>query len=206
MKNLQIHLDQIVTSRAFSLTEQEENFLLAKAWNEDIRKVPRFTGLPKIHNKPSKFRPIIPCHSFTGETAASMLCTLLEDEVKSSPTILLNSRVLAQELIKVKVTFGKKAFMLSADVEAFYRNVPLIAIHDIVEQAATKHHGQIKGLLARELCSIANNYLVFRYGSELFFQRNGLAMGVASSPHIANLYASKYEQHMLEDPNVLLYK
>jgi len=31
-------------------------------------------------------------------------------------------------------------------------------------------------------------------------------MGVARSPHIANLYASKYEQHMLKYPNVLLYK
>jgi len=206
MKNLQRHIDQVVMSRAYSLTEQEENFLLANAWNEDLRKLPPFSGLPKIHKKPTKFRPIIPCHSFTGETAASMLCHLLEDEVKSSPPILLNSRTLAKILTKVKVPFGKTAFMLSADVEAFYPNVPLNAIHDVVEEAATKHHGQIKCFLARELCSIANNYLVFGYGSELFLQTDGLAMGVASSPHIANLYAAKYEQHMIKDPKVLLYK
>jgi len=148
MKNLQRHIDQVVMSRAFFLTEQEENFLLANDWNEDLRKGPRFSGLPKIHKKPTQFRLIIPCYSFTGETAASMLCHLLEDEVKSSPTILLNSRTLAEILTKVKVPFEKTAFMLSGDVEAFSPNVPLSAIHDVVEEAATKHHGQIKGHLA----------------------------------------------------------
>ena len=206
MKNMQRHIDQVVMSRAYSLTEQEENFLLANAWNKDLRKLPRFSGLPKIHKKPTKFRPIIPCNSFTGETAASMLCHLLEDEVKSSPTVLLNSRTLAEILTNVKVIFGKTAFMLLADVEAFYPNVPLKAIHNVVEEAATKDHGQIKGHLAREFCSIANNYLVFRYGSELFLQTDGLAMGVARSPHIANLYAAKYEQDMIKDSNTLLDK
>ena len=40
----------------------------------------------------------------------------------------------------------------------------------------------------------------------MFWQTNGLAMGVASYPHIANLYAAKYEQHMQSSSNVLLYK
>ena len=54
--------------------------------------------------------------------------------------------------------------------------------------------------------SIANLYFVFRYGGELYLQTDGLAIGVVSSPHIANLYTTKYEQYMLKDPNVLLYK
>jgi len=77
-----------------------------------------------------------------------MLCHLLEDEVISSPTILLNGRILAEILSKVKVPFGKTPFMLSGDVEAFNPNVPLNAIHDVVKQAATKHYGQIKGQFA----------------------------------------------------------
>ena len=206
MNNCQRHIDLIVMSRAYSLTEQEELFLQANPWNEDLRRLPRFSGLPKIYKKPTKFRPIIPCHSFIGETGASMLSHLLDAEVKNCNTILLNSRTLAQELTKIKIPFGKKAFMLSADVEAFYPNVPLNAIHDVVEKAVTKHHGEIKGKLARELCSIANNYLVFRYGSDLFVQTNGLAMGVACSPHIANLYTAAFEEHMSVDPNVLIYK
>jgi len=204
-KHLQRHIDQVVMSRTYSLTEQEENILLAYTWNDDLRKLPRFSGLHKIHKKPTKFRPIIACHSFTGETAASMLCHLLEDKVKSSPTVLLNSRTLNEIITKLKVTFGKTAFMLSVEVEAFYPNVPLNAIHDIVEEAVTKYHRQIKGHLARELYSIVNNYLVFIYSSELYLPTDGLAMGVASSPHIANLYAARYEQHMIKDLNVLLY-
>ena len=125
-----------------------------------------------------------------------MLCHLLEDEIKSLPTILLNSRMLAQELLQILIPIGQKAFILSADVEAFYPNVPLSAIHNVVEHVTIKHYGELKGQLARQLCSIANNDLVFRYGSNLFWQTNGLAMGVASSPHITNLYAAKYEQHM----------
>ena len=135
-----------------------------------------------------------------------MSCHLLEDEIKSSPTILLNSRMLATELLKIQVTMVQKAFMLSADVEGFHPNVPLSPIHDVVEHATTKHHGELKGQLARELCSIANNYLVFRYGSNLFWHTNGLAIEVASSPHIANLYAAKYEQHKQSLTHVLLYK
>jgi len=96
--------------------------------------------------------------------------------------------------------------MLSADIEVFYPNVPLNAIHDVVENAVTKYHEEIKGKLDHELCSIVNNYLVFRYGSNLFVQTNGLARGVACSLYIANLYTPAFEEHMPVDPNVLIYK
>ena len=144
MNNLNHHIKKIVLSKTYPLTEQEENFLVGYTWNGDIRKLPRFSGLPKIHKKPTKFIPIIPCHSFTGEATSKMLCHLLEDEMKSSPTILLNSRTLAPELRKIQVPFGQKASMLSPHVEAFYPNVPLNTIHDVVEHATTKHHGELK--------------------------------------------------------------
>ena len=144
------------------MTEQEENFLVDYTWNGDIRKLPRFSGLPTIHIKPTKFIPIIPYHSFPGEATSKMLWHLLKDEIKSTPTMLLNSRTLAQELHQIQLPFGQKVFMLSADVEAFHPNVLLNAINDVVQHATTKHHKELKGQLGREFCSVENNYLVFR--------------------------------------------
>jgi hypothetical protein len=59
----------------------------------------------------------------------------------------------------------------------------------------------------QRMFDIANLELVMRFQDQLFVQRKGLAMGVASSPDIANLYGAYFEESIVkEDKDILFYR
>ena len=197
----------------YKFTKQEVEWL--RSSKELVNNFPEFSGLPKIHKKPFAFRPIVPCHSVVSGPPAKMLSKMLKPAIKATWSIIRNSGEVASKLSSIKLDPTKKVYLLSADVVSCYTNIPLEKLPEVCERALYKYPNHKERLLSdmrlsKKLCRIANDRLVFSYTNELgikeyYLQRKGLAMGVACSPDLANLFLAEHETHMSEQADVLYY-
>jgi hypothetical protein len=168
-----------------------------------LQTIPVFQGIVKMKNL--KLRPIVPATT-TGwlfGPAAKLVSKALKPAIRSSPTIIESSKELAKALSQIKLPRGKRVAICTADVEAFYTNVPLNMTREIVEI-----HGPSDPNLNRilqDLAVVANERLLFKYEGIVYNQVQGLAMGVGCSPDIANLYAAKFEKTFPTKPEVLYF-
>ena len=197
---------------------------VARAGEEII--YPQFHGLPKIHKKPTGFRPIIPCHSVCFNPAAKFVSKELKPLVKAAPSIIHGTKDLFTRLSQLRIEPRRKFFFVTGDVVAFYPNVPLIscidivtamyedwlfrhstvAVHPLVEPNSLENN-LVKLKIFKRAIEIGNTQLITQHGDKFFEQLNGLAMGVADSPDLASLYGYHFEERskILDHPQVAFY-
>ena len=185
--------------------------------------VPTFYGIPKIHKEPVKMRPIIPCHSAIQNPAAKFVSKSLKPLVKAASTIIHGSKDLAIKLSKLVLKPGRKWYICTGDVVAYYPNIPIDHCIDIVLDLYEESVGT-KGLSAEELnrldkktihtlelftrcLLVGNKHLITHFQGRYFEQMRGLAMGVADSPDLANLYGWFFERNspVLQDARTAFY-
>ena len=185
------------------------------------RCVPLFYGIPKIHKEPVKMRPIIPCHSAVQNPAAKFVSKKLKPLIMAAPTVIHGTKDLAVKLSKLELTKGRQFFIVTGDVVAFYPNIPIQHCLDIVStlyaeeymDGTTQDDPEKYAMMLREAevfhkcLHLGNLNLITRYGDEYFRQKRGLAMGVADSPDLANLYGWYFERkaNILLHPSVPYY-
>ena len=195
--------------------------------------IPKFYGIPKIHKTPTRFRPIVPCHSALQNPAAKFCSKMLKPLIESSPYILKGSKQLALDLSKLQLQRGRKFWLVTGDVVAFYPNVPvdqgiacvmeLFEAHyderpatpsdrsdlGIAEGPPSEAEGRDyspcpPGMLSQAL-NVALTNLILSYGNKTYQQVRGLAMGVACSPDVANLYGHYFEAQQIPDLDRLAF-
>ena len=178
--------------------------------------LPVFHGIPKIHKEPVKMRPIVPCHSAIQNPAAKYISKNLKPIIKSAPAILHGSKDLAIKLSQIKLIPRRQFFIVTGDVVAFYPNIPLehcldIAVHMYEEfnfggPATTPEQMHLTEMFIRCL-NVANKNLIMRFEDTLYRQVQGLAMGIACAPDLANLYGWYHERKLkiLEHPLIPFY-
>ena len=187
---------------------------------------PLFHGLPKIHKKPTGFRPIIPCHSVCFNPAAKFVSKELKQLIKEAPSIIHGTKDLFTRLSQLRIDPRRKLYFVTGDVVAFYPNIPLQSCINIVssmyEQWLLDHSNNSdiplldpnslqNNLLKLEVfkgaIEIGNTKLITQHGEKYFLQLGGLAMGVADSPDLANLYGYHFEKlsNILHHPQVVFY-
>ena len=186
--------------------------------------LPKFYGILKIHKKPVKMRPIIPCHSAVQNPAAKYVDKNLRPLILEAPTIIHGTKDLAIKLSKLNINTNPKYFIITGDVVAFYPNIPITEYMTIILHMYEEFIGTIGInpatistlkerrkfsliLLFAECLHLGNTKLICTYMGKYYLQLKGLAMGVASSPSIANLYGWFYEGQcgILNDPNIIFY-
>ena len=160
--------------------------------------VPLFYGIPKIHKEPVKMRPIIPCHSAIQNPAAKYVSKILKPIIQLAPTIIHGTKDLAIKLSTLKLQYGRKFYIVTGDVVAYYPNIPINKCIDIVCELYLQHYhnGQTptdelklhEADIFIECLHIANRELILQYEDTIYLQKRGLAMGVADSPDLANLF------------------
>ncbi|KAH9474190.1 hypothetical protein JR316_0002860 [Psilocybe cubensis] len=190
-------------------------------------KYPQFHGIPKIHKKPTGFRPIIPCHSVVFNPAAKFVSKELKPIIKSTPSIIHGTKDLFTRLSQLRIDPKRQWYFVTGDVVAFYPNIPLDLCIEIVcsmyeewllnaseENTALAHinpnsleNNLVKLGIFKRAIEIGNTQLITQHGSRYFRQKNGLAMGVADSPDLANLFGAHFEikSKILDHPNVAFY-
>ncbi|OBZ65050.1 hypothetical protein A0H81_14966 [Grifola frondosa] len=164
-------------------------------------KVPVFYGIPKIHKIPTKFRPIIPCHSCAQAPAGKYVSKVLKNLIAETRFCIKGSKDLATRFSKLKLSGLQKYWIVSGDIVAFYPNVPLAECLNIITNKVTQSGLQEGASLHLFISCMqaACRELLLDFQGESYIQLNGLAMGVACSPDMANLYAAHYEEKSFDD-------
>jgi hypothetical protein len=168
--------------------------------------VPQFYGIPKIHKQPVKMRPIIPCHSAIQNPAAKYCSKKLKPMVTSAPTIIHGTKDLAIKLSKLVIDRSRKWYIVTGDVVAYYPNIPIKHCLDVVSHLYCEFYrngrtpNQCTEVENQEdeifhMClQLGNTNLVTQFEDKFYEQIKGLAMGVADSPDLANLYGWYFER------------
>ena len=158
------------------------------------KNMPNFHGLPKVHKEPWALRPIVPCHSYPLTNASKVLSMVLKPLVRDSPWILESTQDLARLLQDIKLDQSRKYWLCTGDVTAMYPNIPRQRAHAILSEtmtAATDDTREVQ--LVSKLAQWSDNFLAFRHQNKVFYQKDGLAMGIPAAPDVANLYMSHFE-------------
>ena len=184
--------------------------------------VPRFYGIPKIHKLPVKFRPILPCHSAIQNPAAKFISKMLKPLVAEALTVIHGSKDLAIKLSQLRLNPGEKYYIVTGDVVAYYPNIPLDVCLTRITEMFREWVLRVEGdenrfwlgssierfleFFSRAL-EIGNTELLTQFDGQIYQQLNGLAMGVADSPDLANLYGWYCEKRdgILDDPRIAFY-
>lgn len=181
-----------------------------RGYEENKKFYPTFYGLPKIHKTPVAMRPIVPCHSVVIGPPAKYVSKQLKPLVDACPTIIKGTKDLAQKLSKLQLDKTRRWYLVTGDVVAFYTNINLKRCIEIVTDMyqdyylnvahqVKDHHDRItmhtwRLLLFKRLLELGNTNLVFQFENEFYEQVSGLAMGVADSPDLANLFGYYFEK------------
>jgi hypothetical protein len=178
--------------------------------------IPVFYSIPKIHKTPVKGRPIIPCHSAIMNPAAKYVSKRLKPLIKAAPTIIHGTKDLAIKLSKLNINTHRRWYIVTGDVVAYYPNVPLDACLDIVYNAYKvwfdinddrEFYRDRHLWFFKEALRIGNTQLITQFQDKTYEQLRGLAMGVADSPDLANLYGCHFEEksNVLDDQKIAFY-
>ena len=176
-----------------------------------IYKIPQFYGLPKIHKSFVTVPPIRPivsqCNSLLS-TTAKFLDHILQPLAKSYPDYLHNSTSLIN--ILENTTLSRNTILVSLDIVSLFPSIPQSECLSIIHQELLTHSNLLTfnpNLIMQLLdLHLRNNY--FEFGSFIFKQTTGIAMGAAFSPTVANIYMSVFIKRFLstcsETPVILL--
>ena len=213
--------DMTIDHLELSILNLYDYFLSKVTRKGELHTLPNFYGIPKIHKKPVGFRPIIPCHSVVFNPAAKFVSKELKSLVNSSPTIIHGTKDFIIKLSQLRIDTGRKWFFVTGDVVAFYPNVPLQSCINVVcemyedwlmkDTGAPGSRKQEQDLLRLKIfkraIEIGNTQLITHHMGRYFLQLNGLAMGVADSPDLANLWGIHGEKRFLakHDKRVFFY-
>jgi hypothetical protein len=187
---------------------QLANFLRSKIPEDaDVDLViPAFYVIPKIHKTPVKFRPIVPCHSAMQNPCAKYVSKALKPLLAERPYLLRGSKDLALKLKNLHIPPGRKAWLVSGDIVAFYPTILTDVCMKIVQDWYNQFAGQTTSLSEKVLSGrclrAACRNLITTFAGRTFLQTRGLAMGVACSPDLANLFGCFYEEKVLPDDRI----
>jgi len=160
--------------------------------------VPLFYGIPKIHKEPVKMRPIIPCHSTVQNPAARYVSKILKPIIQLAPSIIHGTKDLAIKLSKIQLSMSRKFYLITRDAAAYYPSIPIEKCINIVGAFYMEfyHNGIMptdtiklhEAHIFLRCFNVGNQELILRYEDKMYLQKQGLAMGVADSPNLANLF------------------
>ena len=198
------------------LHPQLSEFLVSNIPDEDPDdelcgyKLPQFYVIPKIHKKPTGYRPIVPCHSVVQEPAAKVVSKYLKRLLAWFPTIIKGSKDLAQKLSEIQTLHPyRKVYICTGDIVAFYPNLNRDhAVREVLKvwfNYCDRFTEEVapweRALVAKCLQLAVSSPLFVQFQDSFKQQIRGIPMGQSCSPDIANLFGALFERDILiENP------
>jgi len=198
-KNVLISMlrDKVITAAVFQKLSVEADNLRYRI----------FYTLPKIHKPSSSWsikhkippgRPIVG-NSYSEDTEiCKFIDSFLKPIVAKQPFVLSNTDQLLYALANLSIK--KEAILFSLDVNSLYTNIPIAKGIETVKYFFDKYPDQNrsdKHILSLLSISLYKNDFVFN--GKYFRQTKGVAMGKQFAPNFANLYMSRWENHVLNE-------
>jgi hypothetical protein len=208
-----IHLSdhkQLSTFMSHCIPDEES----VNEWTNWKKFVPEAYAIPKIHKNPWKGRPICPGYCLPQNPASKVLAKTIRPFIDQVPWVIRGSKDFVQKLAKIRVPPGRKAWIVSADVVAFYPSVDTNKLKEILNKFAEntlipKDAQEWGELLPQDfeetrldyydrLFAIALAAPIMTVNDSIYLQKRGLPMGAAGSPDAANIYGYWYEVEWMD--------
>lgn len=158
-----------------------------------------FYLLMKVHKTPIKGRPIVSSINSMTYFTSIYIDKCLQPMLKYIPTYIQSS----QELIHYieKQTFEKDCFILCADIDSLYPNIPikegLTFFKEALDYHKTNHPQEFHYLNIDFVCDLMDwvlNHNYFTFGPLYYHQKNGTAMGTPAAVVFACLFIDSLER------------
>jgi hypothetical protein len=176
-----------------------------------------FYLLMKVHKTPLAGRPIVSSTNTITYFASKYIDSKLQPIYKLIPSYVGSSQNLLLMLESVNFSKHKDCFILCADVDSLYPNIPkekgLLMMKESILRRKDKlpPENQLTESDINLICDLMafvldNNY--FTFGELIYKQINGTAMGTPAAVVFACLFLDKHETNVIESTNVkpLLYR
>ena len=162
--------------------------------------VPNFHGIPKVHKDPWKLRPIVPMHSFCTGNISKIVHTLLAPFLEDFPTICQSSREFVVKLRNFTSGkhFSEKWTFYSVDVVSMYTNILTAHLLPCIRwtlNCYSDYNEDCKEWILRAV-EFINENVFFQFEGQFYHQDQGIAMGTATGPVLANLFMAFYENYL----------
>ena len=170
---------------------------------------PKFYGIPKIHKEYNRLPPIRPIVSHSGSllcASATFIDHVLQPLAHSYDDYLHNSTTLISSL--QSLCLPDDAILVTIDVESLFPSIPQDECLSIVynEMFSKAKLLLFDPNLIIKLLHININSNYFEFGSLVFRQVQGTAMGASFSPTISNIFLStilRFLQTQMYEPKIL---
>jgi hypothetical protein len=168
-------LIQTYNTHKHSLTEAEIQYSSRSFKQQHC--TPIFFGLPKVHKKPIKLRPVVSCvNSFTS-VFSNWLDYRMKQLLHLIPSYIMDSRDLLKELRSLTIPNCAKLF--TTDATAMYTNITLEYGLEALGNLIPPHLPSALFLTTLEIV-MSNN--IFTFGDTFWRQLHGTAMGTPAAP------------------------
>lgn len=176
-----------------------------------------FYLLMKVHKTPVAGRPIVSSINTITYFASKYIDRELQPIYKSIPSFLKSSQELLTILETLKFTNNRNCYILCADVDSLYPNIPiqkgLLMMEESIRTRNTRTSEKTR--LSDKTISLImdlmkfvldNNY--FTFGNLIFKQKDGTAMGTPAAVVFACLFLDTHETRVIRTTGVkpILYK
>lgn len=161
--------------------------------------IPTFHGIPKVHKNPWKLRPIVPQHSFCTRNIAMTLHALLQPLRSCFPWIVTSSRKFVSNLDRwTNLNKSNHGYFVGIDVVSMYTNILTHHLVDALQILLVDHSGYsdscIKWII--EAVVFINDNTFFQFDGQVYRQTQGIAMGTAIGPCLADLFMAIHEERL----------
>lgn len=200
LREILIHHNRLYTTRYNKQELTKLAKILFQLENDDTNlKLSTFYLLMKVHKTPIKGRPIVSSINSMTYFTSLYVDRCLQPMLRYIPTYIQSS----QELIHYleKQTFSKECFILCADIDSLYPNIPilegLIYFKESLEHYKSNFPQEFQFLNVEFICDLMNWILThnyFTFGPLYFHQLNGTAMGTPAAVVFACLFIDSLER------------
>jgi hypothetical protein len=169
-----------------------------------------FYMLPKIHKPTLGWRPIIPSTGTWNAALASVVDFYLQPIVKGGKSYLKNTTELIHTLETThhfEETPTSKVWLITADVEQLYPNIPLKEALMVTAKQLRTHYPDKGEVLVKMLEWILLKN-TFTFDGKTYLQINGVATGSPVAPSVANIFMTHIEVSVTKawEDELLIYK
>ena len=165
-------------------------------------KVGNLYFLPKIHKKksPPPGRPICNNRGTMTENSSKWTDLELQPLVKELPSYIKDNTDFVKKLeeINKSIALSENALLVTWDIKSPYTSIPYKeCLYAVVYYLESSNTSSKKTKIILDFTELILTSNIFRFGSDYFLQKSGIAMANVTAPFLANLFMGLLEQNLL---------